>query len=126
LPPRKPPSSCVSPEGAGALPSFARRVEGGIQIALKVVPGASRSEVAGPLGGRLKLRVAAPPERGKANDAVVRLLRAWLGVRDVEIVAGHGSSEKTVRVRDSGQAFGSEKSRWLDRLRDVEERTRKP
>jgi len=126
LPPRKPPSSCASPDGAGALPSFARRVEGGIQIALKVVPGASRSEVAGPLGARLKLRVAAPPEGGKANDAVIRLLRAWLQVRDVEIVAGHGSSEKTVRVRDSGGADGSEKSRWLDRLRHVQERTRKP
>jgi uncharacterized protein (TIGR00251 family) len=72
------------------------------------------------------LRVAAPPERGKANDAVVRLLRTWLGVRNVEIVAGQGSSEKTVRVRDSGEVFGSETSRCLDRLRDVEERTRKP
>jgi uncharacterized protein len=126
LPPRRSPSSCVSQEGTGALPSFARRVEGGIDIAIKVVPGASRSEVAGPLGGRLKLRVAAPPERGKANDAVVRLLRAWLGVRDVEIVAGRGSSEKTVRVRDSLEASGPEKRSWLDRLRSAEERTRKP
>ncbi len=72
------------------------------------------------------MRVAAPAERGKANDAVVRLLRAWLGVSEVEIVAGHGSSEKTVRVRDSREAFGSDESRWLDRLRGIGERIRKP
>jgi hypothetical protein len=54
--------------------------------------------VAGVLGQRLKVRVAAPAEAGKANRAVVRLLKDWLGVRDVEIVAGSSSAEKTVRV----------------------------
>jgi uncharacterized protein (TIGR00251 family) len=73
-------------------------VEGGYEITLKVVPGASRSEVVGPLGSRLKVRVAAPAEAGKANRAVVRLLREWLGARRVSIVAGLGSAEKTVRV----------------------------
>ena len=80
------------------LPAFARAVEGGLELAVKVVPGASRTEVAGPLGDRLKVRVAAPPEGGKANRALVRVLSQWLGVRDVEIVAGHSSAEKTVRV----------------------------
>ncbi len=80
------------------LAPFARRVTGGIEIALKVVPGASRSEVVGPLGNRLKVRVAAPAEGGKANLAVVRLLEDWLGVSGVEIVAGLGRPEKTVRV----------------------------
>ncbi len=86
-------------------------------ILLKVVPGASRSEVVGPLGGRLKVRVAAPPEGGKANRAVVRLLREWLGARDVEIVAGHGSAEKTVRI---GLTFGRRRS-----LRERRPRTSK-
>jgi uncharacterized protein (TIGR00251 family) len=63
-----------------------------------VVPGASRSGIAGVLGDRLKVRVAAPPEGGKANRALVELLSRWLGVRDVEIVAGHSSAEKIVRV----------------------------
>jgi len=80
------------------LPAFARRVEGGIEIALRVVPGASRSEIVGPLGDRLKVRVGAPAERGRANRALLELLREWLGVRDVEIVAGHGSAQKTARV----------------------------
>jgi len=63
------------------------------------VPGASRSEIAGILGDRLKVRVAAPPEAGKANRALLDLLRTWLGVREVEIVAGRSVAEKTVRVR---------------------------
>ena len=73
-------------------------MEGGFEIALKVVPGASRSEVVGPLGNRLKVRVAAPAEGGQANRAVVRLLKEWLGVAGVEIVAGHGRPEKTAKV----------------------------
>jgi uncharacterized protein (TIGR00251 family) len=83
---------------ARVQPSFVRRIEGGIELALKVVPGASRSAIAGPLGDRLKVRVAAPPEKGRANRALVKLLRDWLGVKDVEIVAGLGSREKTARV----------------------------
>jgi uncharacterized protein (TIGR00251 family) len=62
------------------------------------VPGASRSEIAGILGDRLKIRVAAPPEAGKANRALIELLRGWLGVRDVEIASGASSPEKTVVV----------------------------
>jgi uncharacterized protein (TIGR00251 family) len=83
---------------AAPLPPFARRVEGGFDLAIKVVPGASRTVIAGPLGDRLKVRVAAPPEGGKANRALVEVLREWLGVRDVEIVAGRSTAEKTVRA----------------------------
>ena len=46
----------------------------------------------------MKVRVAAPPEGGKANRALVEVLSRWLGVRDVEIVAGLSSAEKIVRV----------------------------
>jgi uncharacterized protein (TIGR00251 family) len=83
---------------AAPLPSFARRVEGGFDLAIKVVPGASRTVIAGPLGDRLKVRVAAPPEGGKANRMLVEVLREWLRVRDVEIIAGRSSAEKTVRA----------------------------
>jgi len=64
-----------------------------------VVPGASRSEIVGPLGNRLKVRIAAPAEGGKANRALLKLLRERLSVREVEIVAGHSRAEKTVRIR---------------------------
>jgi len=81
-----------------SLPPFARAVEGGFDLAVKVVPDASRTEVAGLLGNRLKVRVAAPAEGGRANRAVVELLQRWLGVQTVEIVGGIASREKTVRV----------------------------
>jgi uncharacterized protein (TIGR00251 family) len=69
-------------------------------IRVKAVPGARRDEVIGMLGGRLKIRVSAPPEGGKANAAVCALLAAALGVkpRQVEVSAGHASVEKMLRV----------------------------
>ena len=69
-----------------------------MELDVKVVPGASRSEIVGPLGNRLKIRVAAPAEGGKANRALVKVLSEWLGTRAVEIVAGVSGPEKTVRV----------------------------
>jgi uncharacterized protein (TIGR00251 family) len=70
------------------------------KLQLKVVPGASRPGVVGWLGEALKVRVAAPPEGGKANAAVVELLARSLGLRAdaVRIVSGHGSPRKTVAI----------------------------
>jgi uncharacterized protein (TIGR00251 family) len=69
-------------------------------LRLRVSPGAARSAVVGRHGAAWKVRVAAPPEGGKANDAVVRLLAATLALpaRDVEIVSGHASRDKTVAL----------------------------
>jgi uncharacterized protein len=79
-------------------PGFVRQVNDGIELRLKVVPGASRSQIVGVLGDRLKIRVAEAPEQGKANRAVISLLSGWLGINSIEIISGHGSPEKTVRV----------------------------
>ena len=70
----------------------------GAVVRVKVVPGASRSKVAGMLGDRLKVAVAAPPEGGKANKAVCELLAKVLGVSKsaVGIASGHGQPRKTV------------------------------
>jgi uncharacterized protein (TIGR00251 family) len=65
---------------------------------VRVVPGASRSEIVGILGDRLKIRVSAPAEHGKANRAIAELLKRVLGVKRVEITRGASSSDKTVRV----------------------------
>ena len=46
---------------------------GGVELSVKVVPGASRTKVAGVWGVALRIAVAAPPEAGKANAAVVKL-----------------------------------------------------
>ena len=74
--------------------------EHGVRIAIKAVPGAGRDEIVGPLGDRLKVRVSAPPEGGKANRAICTLLAAALGLKRnrVEIVAGRAHAEKTVEI----------------------------
>jgi uncharacterized protein len=67
---------------------------------VKVVPGARRSEVAGRHGDGVKVRVAAPPEDGKANRALLEVLADALGVRasDLSIIRGHASPHKVVEI----------------------------
>jgi uncharacterized protein (TIGR00251 family) len=66
-----------------------------------VQPRASRTELAGRHGDVLKVRVAAPPVDGAANEALLRFLAETLGVSRgaVELVAGSGSRSKIVAVR---------------------------
>ncbi|MFH0980902.1 MAG: DUF167 domain-containing protein [Planctomycetota bacterium] len=73
----------------------------GAILAVKVVPGASREKVVGPLGERLKVTVRKPAERGAANRALCKLLADALGVRpgDVEVLRGEGRPEKDLLVR---------------------------
>lgn len=80
--------------------STIRADAGALIILIKVVPGAKRSEVAGMLADRLKVRVAAPPEDGKANKAVEALLATTLGLKpaNVTVCQGHTRPEKSVRV----------------------------
>ena len=70
------------------------------RLLLRVSPGASRAGVVGRHGRGWKVRVAAPPEDGKANDAVIRLLADAVGVprRDVAILSGHALRDKTVEL----------------------------
>jgi uncharacterized protein (TIGR00251 family) len=73
---------------------------GRITFAVRVVPRASRTAAAGEHDGALRVRVAAPPVEGAANEALVRFLARELGVpvRAVEIVSGHASKSKRVCV----------------------------
>jgi hypothetical protein len=82
------------------LPAYVKTVAGGVELSVKVVPGASRSRIVGPLGDALKIQVAAPPERGRANAAVVELLAEALGValKQVVVVQGTSSPRKTLRI----------------------------
>ncbi len=70
------------------------------RLKVKVVPGSSRNEIVGWLGDALKIKVTAPPEKGKANEAVVELLAAALGIAtdDIIVVSGHSSPAKVVAV----------------------------
>jgi uncharacterized protein (TIGR00251 family) len=70
------------------------------RLQLRVSPGAKRSAIVGRHGAAWKVRVNAAPEDGKANAAVVKLLADTLSLRerDVEIVSGHASRDKTVAL----------------------------
>ena len=81
-------SGCLQPSGDDVL------------VRVKAVPGASCSEIAGLVGDRLKVRVSAPPEGGKANKAICGVIARALGipVRRISIERGAGAPEKTVRI----------------------------
>jgi uncharacterized protein (TIGR00251 family) len=68
------------------------------RIRLRVVPGTSRPGVVGRHGGAWKIRVSAPAEAGRANDAVLDLLAEALEIRrgELEITAGRSSRDKVV------------------------------
>ena len=71
-------------------------------IRVKVTPRSAKSEVIGEMAdGTLKVRIAAAPERGRANAALCELLAHHYGVGTdaVTILSGHGASLKLVRIR---------------------------
>lgn len=65
-----------------------------------MIPGSGKPGVVGRYGEAWKLRVTAPPERGKANEATLDLLADTLGLATTELrlLSGHGSRDKTVEV----------------------------
>ena len=75
-------------------------IAGGVRVTVHVSPGASATTIAGTHGNALKLRLAAPPVEGRANEALVVFMAAALGVarRDVTIVRGQTARRKTVEV----------------------------
>ncbi len=72
----------------------------GVVFTAKVVPGSSRTVVAGLLGDMIKIRVAAAPEKGKANECLIAYLAEQLGVKKnaIEILSGHTNPVKQVRI----------------------------
>ncbi|MHB1412847.1 MAG: DUF167 domain-containing protein [Thermoleophilia bacterium] len=73
-----------SPDGAGTL------------LKVRVIPGARKNQVAGEEGGRLKVRLQAPPLEGKANAALQKFLAASLGLKKnrIRLVSGQRSRDK--------------------------------
>jgi uncharacterized protein len=80
--------TCLSPRGDGVL------------LRLSVMPNARRTEVDGLHDGALRVRLAAPPIDGRANEALVAWLAQALGVakRDVLVLRGQSSRRKQVAL----------------------------
>ena len=70
------------------------------------MPGSSRNAVAGWLGNALKVRVTAPPERGKANAAIEAVVAEALGISTdrARIVAGTTSPHKVMEITGLSEA----------------------
>ena len=66
-------------------------------LRVKVIPRSPKTEIVGTMAdGTLKIRIAAPPEKNKANNELIRFLAAHYGVSRVEIISGHSSALKMV------------------------------
>lgn len=74
--------------------------ENGVTFTAKIVPGSSRTTVSGWLDDMIKIRVAAAPEKGKANQCLVAYLAEQLGVRknEVRVIGGQTHAVKQIQV----------------------------
>ena len=78
----------------------------GLLLPVRAQPGARRNGVQGEQGGALKVAVTAPPQDGRANDALAEVLRAALGLKrsQLELAAGATSRDKRFLVRGLARA----------------------
>ncbi|HTG13826.1 MAG TPA: DUF167 domain-containing protein [Blastocatellia bacterium] len=76
--------------------------EGAVTLRIRVQPRASRTELAGERAGAIKLKIAAPPVNGKANEECRRFLAKLLDVSagSVEIIKGDSSRDKVIRIHN--------------------------
>ena len=76
-----------------------------MKLSVKVVPASSRDSIAGWLGETLKIKVKAPPEKGKANKAVIKLLEKTLALKKgtVSIDSGGSSSRKILLINSEDE-----------------------
>jgi uncharacterized protein len=75
----------------------------GLTFAVRIVPRASRSEIAGEHDGALRIRIAAPPVEGAANRELIRFLAKLFTVpqKAIDLVSGAASKSKIVRIRNA-------------------------
>ena len=72
------------------------------RLAVKVTPNAGRNEITGFKGGVLQLKIAAPPDKGKANRELTDFLSRILGVKksSIAIIRGLTSRNKIIAIED--------------------------
>ena len=81
-------------------------VPGGVRVRVRVQPRASRSEIVGVAGDALKIRLAAPPVDGAANDALIRFLAGSLHAprSSLTLVSGRTSRTKVIDIQGISEA----------------------
>ena len=75
--------------------------DGAVTFTVRAQPRATKSALAGEVEGALKVKIAAPPVDGAANEELIRFLAKVFGVprREVTILSGETAKNKTVRIR---------------------------
>lgn len=82
-------------------------------VAVKTMPGASRTKIMGEYNTALKIAVQAPPENGKANEMLITFLSKTLGInkQNIKILSGETSQLKKIQI------IGIEKECFLQRIK---------
>jgi uncharacterized protein (TIGR00251 family) len=74
----------------------------GVLLSIRAQPRARKSAITGIHAGSLKVAVTAAPEKGKANDAILKLLAQALGLRGAQLTIASGASSSQKRVLVTG------------------------
>lgn len=92
-----------------------QKVDDGVTFKIKVQPGAPKNEIVGVQEDALKIRINAAPVKGKANKALIDFLAENLGVKksEVEIISGHTSKIKKIKVLGEGVKIEKNLQRFL-------------
>lgn len=76
------------------------KTDNGVAFRVRVQPGAAKNQIAGVQGDALKVKISAPPVKGKANKALIHFLADQLGVKrsQVKILSGHTTRIKKIQI----------------------------
>jgi uncharacterized protein (TIGR00251 family) len=89
--------------------------EKGTVLKLYIAPGASKDELSGIHGDRLKIKIKAPPRDGEANEGLIKFLSDLLKIpkKKIFLIQGESSRQKDVLVELSAQEIISILGRWI-------------
>ncbi|MCC7350035.1 MAG: DUF167 domain-containing protein [Phycisphaerales bacterium] len=84
-------------------------------LRIKVVPGARQDRIMGCLGDAIKIRTSAPPEGGRANDRVMRLIATALDIPQthLKLLRGHANPNKVLQIDGLTQA---QVNKWVESI----------
>ena len=85
-----------------AIPTWLTPLPHGVRLAIRVVPGARRTEVADVSGDELRIRLNAPPVDGKANTCLLEFLATMFGVRTSAVLIHRGQHARSKVVDVDG------------------------